>query len=364
MKVHLEKKYFDKAKDYYDRCVDCGKCVKCCPIMTDVSRTPKQFLKSLMLPTNDDFIESTSCLNCGYCKSICPKSLDIGELLYELKKVNVKFNRDKKYRHKYRVILSHQKNSFIKLLVNSTANEKVFFPGCSLSANNPAIVIELSKRLKEDGIGLYSGCCASPSNISGDIGTFNKNKSKIEQNFKKYGIKEVFVACSNCYIALKKIEGIKVTSVYELLKTDKYIDTSISNTYKSQIYILHDPCPTRFENEIHHSVRDLLNKVSVKFTEFENSRENTSCCGDGGMVSVLNKEISNYQLQNRTKEANGKNIISYCQSCVNNFKSQNNDSKHILEFLIDVDVETNLATSTLKKWSNRYVVSKYVNKLK
>ena len=81
MKIHLTKEYFDKANSYYENCIDCGKCVKCCPIIDKDGRKPKAFLNSLMKPSDVEFTDSISCLKCGYCKSVCPMSVDIGELL-------------------------------------------------------------------------------------------------------------------------------------------------------------------------------------------------------------------------------------------------------------------------------------------
>lgn len=363
MKIHLTKEYYEKSNLYYKDCIDCGKCTKCCPIIDKGSRKPKAFLKDLKEPTEVEFEDAISCLKCGYCKSVCPKSVDIGELLFELKKINVKFNVDKKYRKKYRIIESHQKNSFRKILINTTKTKRVFFPGCSLSASNPSIVKELSQMLNKDDIGLFSGCCASPSSISGDLELYNKNQYKIEKEFKENGIEEVIVACSNCYMALQNIDGIKVTSVYSVLEKMELINVDYVKSSIKDEFIIHDPCPTRFEEEVQSSARKLLKKSGVKFSEFKNNRSQTSCCGDGSMVSVLNTDMSKLQLKKRVNEANDLKILSYCQSCVNNFKSQKNDSKHLLEILINAN-SFEKETSTLKKWGNRYMISKYVNELK
>lgn len=363
MKIHLKNDYFELANIYHNNCIDCGQCIKCCPIINKEARRPKKFLEDLKKPSEEEFVDSISCLNCGYCKAVCPKSVDIGELLFELKKVNVRFRKDRKYQKKYRVIKSHQKNSFRELLINATKSKRVFFPGCSLSASNPTLVKEVSKLLRTNDIGLFSGCCASPSSVSGDIDMFNENKEKIRLKFQRAGVEEVIVACSNCYMAFKDIDTIKVTSIYKTLEEGNYIlDKSIDSTYKD--YMLHDPCPTRFEADIHESVRILLNKCGVEFDEFEYNKKNTACCGDGSMVSVLNTEISKKQLRKRVDEAKESNIISYCQSCVNNFKSQDNGSKHILEFLFEDDTSKKRDTNTIEKWINRYRISKYIDELK
>jgi len=364
MKIYLNKEYFDKANSYYENCLDCGKCVKCCTIIDKDGRKPKAFLNSLMKPSNVEFTNSISCLKCGYCKSICPMSVDIGELLYELKKVNVKFSRDKKYRKKYKIIESHQKKSFRNIFINSTKNKRVFFPGCSLSGANPSLVKELSKILRKDDIGLFSGCCGSPSYISGDLDLFNKNRDKIKKEFEKNGIEEVIVACSNCYMALQDIDNLKVTSVYKVLEESQLFDVSHLNFASESEFIIHDPCPTRFEKDIQSSARSLLDKSGIKFSEFKYNRSATSCCGDGSMVSVLDTDMSKHQLIKRVSEAKDAKILSYCQSCVNNFKSQKNDSRHILELLINSGSNVVHETSTLQKWGNRYMISKYVNEFK
>lgn len=363
MKRHLGNDYFDKSNLNYKDCIDCGKCIRCCPIIAKDNRSPKQFLERLINPSGEEFDDASACLKCGYCHSVCPKSIHIGELLYELKKVNVKFSKDKKYRQKYRIIVSHQKNSFRKLFINVKSSNKVFFPGCSLSASNPNLVKELSKRLKNQGIDLFSGCCASPSYISGDCNLFKKNRGIIESKIVENNIDEIIVACSNCYVALQGIEGVKVRSIYNLLLDEDIIDYKKANLDQLKEYIVHDPCPTRLEDEIHSSVRELLSRADIKYVEFKNNKKNTSCCGDGSMVSVLNTDISTSQLEKRVCEAEGKNIISYCQSCVNNFRSQNNKSMHILEILMDTHANYLKENTSVHRWFNRYTISKYVDKL-
>ncbi|MGB3367722.1 MAG: (Fe-S)-binding protein [Acidaminobacteraceae bacterium] len=364
MKIHLNNEYFAKVKLYHESCIDCGRCLKCCPIIDKDGRKPKTFLENLIMPSDVEFMDSISCLRCGYCKSVCPMSVDIGELLYELKMVNVKFSRDKKYRRKYRVIESHQKNLFRSMFINSTENKRVFFPGCSLSASNPSLVKELSRILEKDDIGLFSGCCASPSSISGDIDLFNKNRDKIKKEFEDNKVEEVIVACSNCYMALQNIDNIKVSSLYKVLEDGDLLDVSYRKPDIDSEFIIHDPCPTRFEEDIQSSARYLLEKSGIKFNEFKYNRSSTSCCGEGSMVSVLDTDMSKHQLSRRVSEAKEVKIISYCQTCVNNFKSQNNDSSHILELLINSGNRVVKEKSTLGKWSNRYRISKYVNELK
>ena len=363
MKQHLNKEYFEKANTFYNKCVDCKKCLKCCPIIEKEGRSPKEFLKSLSNPSNIEFEDSISCLNCGYCKAVCPMSVDIGHLLFELKKINVKHNKNNDFKKKYKIIKSHQKNSFRKVFINTTESKRVFFPGCSLSANNPELVMKLSELFKESGIGFFSGCCASPSSISGDIELSNNNMKIIIDEMKSKGVEEVIVACSNCYMAFKNNKELEISSIYKVLNENNLIDfESIKNRND---FIIHDPCPTRHEDHIHQSIRELLTKANISFKEFEHNRRETACCGDGSMVSVLNKDISHIQLSKRVEDAKDKRIISYCQSCVSNFKKQLNASLHVLELLLEVDsYKEKENINTLKKWKNRYTISKYVNKLK
>ena len=124
-------------------------------------------------------------------------------------------------------------------------------------------------------------------------------------------------------------------------------------------FSLHDPCPVRYESKIHDSVRLILKSMGIKIVEFDKSRENTECCGSGGMLRVTNPKLALEQTNKRASEAKTDTVISYCESCCEAMMIANKNTLHILDFMFNDNVInkskfTQDKTSTIKKWKNRY----------
>lgn len=132
-------------------------------------------------------------------------------------------------------------------------------------------------------------------------------------------------------------------------------------------FALHDPCPIKKEEQIHEAVRSILKDLGIKIVEFEKNRSKTECCGCGGMVGVTNKELWLSQKNKRANSTECENIVSYCESCVNTFKSSDKNALHILDFIFNEDVINGKAKSqknisTINQWINRIKLANKVGK--
>ncbi len=83
---------------------------------------------------------------------------------------------------------------------------------------------------------------------------------------------------------------IKVKSLYEVLDSielPKFTTKAYVNIPK---VALHDPCPTRYESILHVSVRNLMDKLGLRYEEFKNSKEKQSVVE---VVACLSLPIQN-----------------------------------------------------------------------
>lgn len=357
----------EKKMNKADECINCFKCTKGCPIILTGYDNPKEFISAAESENKFSINDPFKCLSCGFCKTVCPKGIDIEAIIYEHKKEWIVRHKKSSiktddFHKRYKVIDSHQTNSFRIPMIQAEHKDRLFFPGCALTGARFDLVMELSKDMDSHGIGLFSGCCGSPSLHVGDVVSFEEHTNKIIDELNKSKTKELIVACSNCMRAFEKIiekanHEIQLISLYSMIgevANHRLINDKVCN----MDFVIHDPCPTRNNTGIHDDVRDLLERLNVLVAEFQYNRQNTTCCGDGGMAAVMAKDIKDTQLNKRVDEAGDRAIISYCQSCVNNFKSKGNKSVHILE-LIYPEIETK-DNGTLIKWLNRYKLARYI----
>ena len=360
----LNKKIKGMIVENKNKCINCKLCFHDCPMMKDFASSPKELMENMILGSIDIKEVAYSCMLCGLCTSKCPKCIDLNDIFYKIRS-DLFFNNKKDInKNGYKVVRFHQINSFSPVFAknNNLSNSKaIFFPGCSLSSYSEEIVLKTYEYLKKHykSIGLNLRCCGKPTLSMGDDDKFEKYYSTLESYIKKEEIKEIVVACPNCYKTLKKFsKNIKVKTIYEVIN-EFGVYSHLKNNYSGIDVAIHDSCSTRDNDKIHESVRNILNELGLNIIEFKQNKKNTVCCGAGGMVGVTNPKLYLKQINNRANSTNCENIVCYCESCCESLLKSNKNVLHILDLLFNDSVInkktfTQLNKNTLSKWVTRY----------
>lgn len=347
-----------------ENCTNCKKCYINCPMMKEFGSSPKEIMVGLLNGKINIGDISYSCMLCGLCTEKCPKNIDLKETFYDLRKDIFKSNSKNLKNKNYSVVKFHQINSFSPIFSRSSNikdSRVLFLPGCSLSSYNKDIVLKSYEYLKlyYENINIIFNCCGKPTLCMGDIDRFNKYYSKLEKIIENNQIEEIIVACPNCYNTISKYnKHVKVTSIYEIISKNG-IDKYLNNHYKNINMAIHDSCSVRNEVDIHNSVRMILEYLGVNIVEFKNNKQNTVCCGSGGMVGITNKNLALHQIKNRSDETKCKNIVCYCESCCESLLNSEKNVVHILDLLFNETVIKNKILTqnkngTINKWKMRY----------
>lgn len=212
-------------------------------------------------------------------------------------------------------------------------------------------IYELLKK-KYEKIGISSFCCAKPSEfIKGTLEEkeiLNKRMSEIKNMLLKNEVKEIYAACPNCLNILREKLDIKVKSVWPII--DELFPKEKKDILKGKRFIIHDPCVSKDEKDVHNSIRNILSKLGVEIVEFKNNKEKSSCCGQKNMTMIFKpkegKKILKHKIDSMGEE---KQLVTYCATCVSTFRSENVDSFHILELLF--------SKKSSSSWINRLKVS-------
>ena len=80
-------------------------------------------------------------------------------------------------------------------------------------------------------------------------------------------------------------------------------------------------------------MRWILKELGYEVEEMKNIRENTRCCGVGGMLSCINPDLYKKIVDRRITDATQEHIISYCGSCRGSMELGGLDSLHILQLI-------------------------------
>ncbi|WZL73345.1 (Fe-S)-binding protein [Clostridiaceae bacterium 35-E11] len=375
----LSKELAQKLTKEAQKCVGCKLCMKNCPMLEAFCDAPKELLSNIVKENKIDPKIPYSCALCGYCTQVCPKAVDLKEDFLALRKHVVSRNQGVPKSLKAGAVKFHQAHSFSKRFTGKARSDThgdksmIFFPGCSLMAYNPQIVMKTYAYLKErlGSIGILLKCCGNPTYTMGEENKFIKYYGGLQQDFDEMQVEEVIVACQNCFQTIgRNSSDIKVTSLWEVIGR-LGVPEEVKNIGRTiEIpFALHDPCPTRNENKIHESVRRIVDALGMKIEEFPFAKDQTLCCGSGAMIGVTNPSLATAQMKKRAQQTNCEYILTYCEECVTSMKRGGKKSIHILDLLFDKEIYKNLhfdqkSKNTLQKWMNRYKGKRMIEKRK
>ena len=223
----------------------------------------------------------------------------------------------------------HQIIGFNQISLNKKIKgNNIFMPGCSLLSfgkENVEVLYEILKKEVPD-MEVVTYCCGKPSKHIYDSKFFNKRIDKIKKHFDK----NIYVACPNCYNTLKE-EGANIISIWPII--ERNIEGSIKE-YTGK-FSIHDSCTARKNTIDHQAIRGILKKCNIDFVEMKSNREKAICCGKKNMIMALDRKTGEKILNNRLKELETENIISYCASCTETFCNKNIKSYHISHLFTD-----------------------------
>lgn len=250
--------------------------------------------------------------------------------------------------------------------------KRVFIPGCSLPSYNPKAVEKTLEYLQTvlPGTGSILKCCGKPTKALGQVNKFKERYSEFQAEVDKIGAEEIIVACQSCYLTMKEYSpNQKVTSLWELFPSLGLPKEAIGKGKNSDItFAIHDSCPTRNESKIHDGIRWIMNELGYNTEEPPHTKENTRCCGFGGMVVPANPDLALRVMKRRTDEVKSDYMVAYCAACRESMVRGDKKAIHILD-LIFGDTFTSksefpsIPSNPVTGWANRYKSKKAINKV-
>lgn len=360
---NLNEELFLLTKTESKKCIGCKLCMAGCPMLEEFCKNPKDLLKHL--EDKKCFTKDLpySCLLCGFCESVCPKGVSFKNLFLQYRRLILKTTAGKNPKGLNLVgTRMHQGLSFSPIFCKEPVgtSKKVFFPGCSMMATTPHLVKKLFVFLNEEyeNIGFWNACCGKPTNFLGDKIKFSKYILILKNYIKKNNVTEVLVACENCFAVFKEyFPNIKTTSVYSFIAQKKLPKNLLDKYEDNNLTVnIHDPCPIRYEKELHDAIRKIVLELGIKIEELKYSREKTLCCGAGGLVGQNFPNISSKHTLRRANECKFP-VVTYCRECVNRLNSVDGcKTFHILDLLFSDDpknVKSDYKVSAVSAWLNR-----------
>mgnify|MGYP002756967125 CR=1 FL=1 len=299
--------YFDLVEE---KCIECGNCTRNCDFLKKYDLNLKDYVKRPDL--------KYSCFLCGKCKRVCPVDLDGRTISKE----------HRKGQEKGFTMLKLEKSPYIFRNNSKNKSATLLFLGCSFPRQYPKTSKLLVDLFEERGIDFSLDCCGKPIFETGDMTRAKKDRQRLEEIFKRKGVKKIVTACMNCYYFFKSNYDIEVVSVYRELKK-----LGLGNKVedKKNIFV---PCPDRDTLEVLQDIKYFVPNLETPF-------EDVQCCGLGGLAIGKEPEIAKGFVE-KLKEYEMP-ITTYCASCSGRFrKSGLNLSGHILCDILNIEEDEKL----------------------
>ncbi|MBW2143637.1 MAG: FAD-dependent oxidoreductase [Deltaproteobacteria bacterium] len=323
------------------RCLvcECKQCMKECEFLRRFCESPKDFAENFMAGEFTKKPHGPFCCNfCDLCQKICPEDLNVARLCLEARRTLKDEGVVPLGGHK--LVLKDQEfaqsDAFAMTLPNPEKKKvrRIFFPGCHLSAYRPSLVMETYEwlRKKDPDTGIILKCCGAPTNNTGFMTDFEKMIDELETEVASLGAEEIIPACPNCFRVMSRFSSkLNPKSLYEVIWNDW--DEGVINTAKGGMFSLHDPCAGRFQTGPHDYVRQLIKWTGAEIEEMEHNREDTRCCGMGGMVAFTSPELAGTITKKRVEEASH-DLLTYCATCQGALSAQKT-TLHLLDLIFN-----------------------------
>jgi heterodisulfide reductase subunit D len=352
-----------------DACTRCGECLRFCPIYSQKGeeginprgkiQAMKKFIRGqyglwakLFGPKklSEEDVKKFSemvyhCTLCGECGLQCPVSIDSRSLWLALKEVLVDLG------HYPKNIGLMKNNVLSRYNISGEDNdlrvewleameglpdhryqkeraEVVYFIGCvaayfPMAHKIPQSFVKILERTGVDFtlLGGAEWCCGFP--LIG--GGFRKEAQELIRHniegVKAKGAHSIIFSCPSCYHTwhenyhtdLKLFDSTQF--ILNLIREGKiqFEEKKIRVTY-------HDPCDLGRASGIYEAPRAILRSMpGVEFIELANHGERCKCCGGGGLLEMVDPELSAALAREKIKEiqATGAElVITSCQQCV------------------------------------------------
>ncbi|MCL4377353.1 MAG: (Fe-S)-binding protein [Actinobacteria bacterium] len=359
-----------------DACTRCGNCLDLCTAYLgskDVLISPKKKMEKLKKAVDARYnifsrlfgknkisekdLEAISkaafeCTMCSRCEVNCHINIKLQDIWLKLREILVDSGKYPEVldRIRERLINSHNVSfdtnegrvewisQVSGLPENKYVKEKadvIYFVGCVSSFSPrvfkiPRSVVQILRAAKVDFglLGDEEWCCGFPLLSSG----FNKDfpdfaKHNIEK-INATGARHLITSCPSCYHMWKHTYtelplGIKMN--FEILHVVQYFyllakERKLKFNPINQKITYHDPCDLGRNSGIYEEPRELIKMIpGTTFVEMENNRINATCCGGGGNIEAVDKELSENIAGVKAKEiikTGADIVITSCQQCV------------------------------------------------
>ena len=187
----------------------------------------------------------------------------------------------------------------------------IFAPGCALMIYKPELAYRIHSLLNENlgDVDILLTCCQHEPNLPENSKVIN--------------------VCPGCDMRFgKNYRGVSTISFWE----------AINENRRSMSII--DACPTRDEDRVQDSIRDLLLKMNITLVEPKNTRKESTCCGDVYYGSMPTAKVKGLMTE-KAMEMPANDIVVHCVSCIIAVLNGGKNPQYIADLIFNEETHSN-----------------------
>lgn len=213
--------------------------------------------------------------------------------------------------------LEYRLRTFWPFVVGAGAR-RVFFPGCALTAADPALVMKTFEwlRARDPGIELWSDCCGMPLEKFSTPAAAARGKERTRQLLRAAKTTEIVTACGNCSVQFNALRepGLKITSLYRLMAQQDWGPRA-----SALPMVVHHPCSARIDKGQQEDFSALAGRLGLSLSNAKASTHPLACC-----------LVKTPSAMKRRADLKGQSLVTYCAHCTVSFQKDLN-TRHVLQ---------------------------------
>jgi len=193
----------------------------------------------------------------------------------------------------------------------------LYYPGCMSKIKLKHIAENYKTILDRLGIKYITIkdielCCGIPALNAGYREDFYDIMDRNKEIFENQKVSKIITNCPSCARVFSKEYGIKTEHITQTIA--KNLD-KLKKKHDGEDIAYHDPCNLGRKFLVYDEPRAILRHVGFEIIEFRNNKENSSCCGAGGLLKANSPKISGKVAMSRLKEVRTKKLVTTCPLC-------------------------------------------------
>jgi Fe-S oxidoreductase len=110
--------------------------------------------------------------------------------------------------------------------------------------------------------------------------------------------------------------------------------------YKGRRMSIIDACPTRDEDRVQDSIRNLLLTMNIRLVEPKNTRKESTCCGDVYYGSMPTAKVKGLMTE-KAMEMPANDIVVHCVSCIMAVLNGGKNPQYIADLIFNEETHSN-----------------------